>query len=52
MYRQILDFLSESLAQSKPPIILILGMRQVGKSTLAKALVERSEYKRFNFDIV
>ena len=52
MYRQILDFLSESLAQSKPPIILILGMRQVGKSTLAKALVERREYKRFNFDIV
>lgn len=52
MYRQVLDFLSESLVQSKPPIILILGMRQVGKTTLAKTLVGGREYKRFNFDIV
>ena len=53
MYRQVFDRLEKLLAQEKPPVILILGMRQAGKSTLAESLGKTAgEYVRFNFDLV
>src|SRR3989344_830450 len=51
MFRQISKSLSDLLDQNTPPIILVLGMRQVGKSTLALNLVKNSKYVRFNFDL-
>lgn len=52
MYRQVYEGLSKLLNQDRPPIILILGLRQVGKSTLAQSLGEGAGYVRFNFDLV
>lgn len=53
MFRRISARLEELLGQAKPPVILILGMRQVGKSTLALNLGDKmGGYVRFNFDLV
>jgi predicted AAA+ superfamily ATPase len=53
MYRQVFVKLEKLLAQNKPPVILILGMRQVGKSTLAQNLGKSTgECVRFNFDLI
>ncbi|EKE05145.1 MAG: hypothetical protein ACD_19C00425G0006 [uncultured bacterium] len=52
MYRQIQASLSKLISEEKSPIILILGMRQVGKSTLAANIVEGKEFVRFNFDLM
>lgn len=52
MYRQIQSNLSRLVLGEKSPIILILGMRQVGKSTLALNIVKENEYVRFNFDLI
>lgn len=52
MYRQIQDQLTSLLKTDKSPIILILGMRQVGKTTLATNIAGDSEFVRFNFDLV
>lgn len=52
MYRLVYEPLERLLRQKKPPIILILGLRQVGKSTLAMSLGDKKGYVRFNFDLV
>lgn len=52
MFRQLEEPLKKILYSKKSPIILILGMRQVGKSTLAMQLVKNHSFTRFNFDLV
>lgn len=52
MYRQIQAQLTNLLKNKKSPIILILGMRQVGKTTLAINIADELEFVRFNFDLV
>ena len=52
MHRIIQEKLKTLLSLPKSPIILILGMRQVGKSTLARSLVKDGEYFELNFDLV
>ncbi|MBI4034855.1 MAG: ATP-binding protein [Candidatus Chisholmbacteria bacterium] len=53
MYRQVFGRLEKLLVREKPPVILILGMRQAGKTTLAENLGKTvGEYVRFNFDLV
>lgn len=42
----------ELLESKKPPIILILGMRQTGKSTLASSLIGLRKVVKFNFDLI
>lgn len=51
MYRIILPQILKELRLQKPQIILILGMRQTGKTTLAKTAVSDREYVFFNFDL-
>ncbi len=52
MYRQIQAQLTNLLKDKKSPIILILGMRQVGKTTLATNIAGNFEFVRFNFDLL
>lgn len=53
MYRKIQDSLQDRVSQNKSPILLIIGMRQVGKSTLAVSLAKKfGKYVRFNFDLL
>lgn len=52
MYRQVEEKLTRLLVQPKAPIILILGLRQVGKSTLAQTLAKKQEWVRFDFDVL
>jgi hypothetical protein len=52
MYRQIQANLTKLISEEKSPIILILGMRQVGKSTLATNIADKKEFVRFNFDLI
>lgn len=51
MYRQIQSSLANQIDQPNSPILLIMGMRQVGKSTLAQSLVEGKNSVKFNFDL-
>lgn len=51
MYRQIQASLINQIEKPNPPILLIMGMRQVGKSTLAQSLVEGKKSVKFNFDL-
>ncbi len=50
-YRQIQAQLTKHLSGKNSPIILILGLRQVGKSTLAQNIAGAG-YVRFNFDLI
>lgn len=53
MYRQIQAELQAQISREKPPILLIMGMRQAGKSTLAVNLAKASgKYIHFNFDLL
>ncbi|MDQ7826414.1 MAG: ATP-binding protein [Candidatus Eremiobacteraeota bacterium] len=52
MYRQVLHEIGTLLDRRNPPIILILGLRQVGKSTLAKAACINRPSVFFNFDLI
>jgi predicted AAA+ superfamily ATPase len=66
MFREITNKIQGLLDQGKPPIILLLGLRQTGKTTLAKNLVnlpvashresssngvKDRKYQFFNFDL-
>lgn len=50
MYRQVTSQIEKILNSSWKPIILLLGPRQVGKSTLAHSLIPQQEQINFNFD--
>lgn len=50
MYRQVTSQIEKILNSSWKPIILLLGLRQVGKSTLARSLIPQQEQINFNFD--
>ncbi len=52
MHRQVLHEIGMLLDRGNPPIILILGLRQVGKSTLAKTVCTNRPAVFFNFDLV
>lgn len=52
MYRELSHQISLMLSQPHPPIILILGLRQTGKSTLVDALIKQLPHQRFSFDLV
>lgn len=52
MYRQVGEEIKHVLESAWMPIILILGARQVGKTTLAESLVPASDQVRFNFDLL
>jgi uncharacterized protein len=52
MYRFLEEKIKWTLAESGwQPIVLLLGLRQTGKSTLAKRVCEGKKYKLFNFDL-
>lgn len=52
MFRQVKSGLEQLFNAPRPPIILILGLRQTGKSTLATTLVANRPHVRFNFDLL
>src|SRR3990170_6121938 len=52
MYRVILEKVRSYIFSENPPIILILGLRQVGKSTLVQTICKDRPFARFNFDLV
>lgn len=52
MYRSIATSIQQTLQQKHPPIVLIVGLRQTGKSTLAKSLINTSPLQLFNFDLM
>lgn len=52
MYRIILHKIKTLLEAEKAPIVLILGLRQTGKSTLAMTACGDNPHVRFNFDLL
>ena len=52
MYRYISEDIKNALKAENPTIILILGLRQTGKTTLAKAVCSEKGYQMFNFDLL
>lgn len=53
MFRQIEKSLQAQISQNKAPILIITGMRQVGKTTLALNLAKSfGNYIHFNFDLL
>ena len=52
MYRYISEDIKNALKAENPTIILILGLRQTGKTTLAKAVCLEKGYQMFNFDLL
>lgn len=52
MYREVQARINKILNKSKPPIILILGLRQTGKTTLAKNICQGKKFQLFNFDLL
>lgn len=51
MYREISQQLIKFIQRSKPRAVLLLGLRQTGKTTLAKAICEKTKHQIFNFDL-
>ena len=51
MYRTILAQIQQELQSKSPQIVLILGMRQTGKTTLVKTAVTGRDHVFFNFDL-
>ncbi|MBI5356380.1 ATP-binding protein [Candidatus Collierbacteria bacterium] len=51
MFRHIKKELADLFKRPDSPIVLILGLRQVGKSTLAQDLLGEAERVRFDFDL-
>lgn len=52
MYRIILEKIKKILEKDNPPIILILGLRQTGKSTLAQTVSRDKPVVKFDFDLL
>jgi len=52
MYRQLFTSIADNYQTPKPFIVLILGLRQTGKSTLAKSVCQQfGHHQFFNFDL-
>ena len=51
MYREITKKIQNILGQKKSPIVLLLGLRQTGKTTLAKNISKKQKIQLFNFDL-
>lgn len=51
MYREISNQIKEALKPVHSPIILILGLRQTGKSTLVTNMLAPIPHQRFSFDL-
>jgi len=51
MFRILSAPLQKTLSQKNPPIIVLLGLRQTGKTTLAKTVCSSFRYQLFNFDL-
>lgn len=51
MYRELKKPIDRILDSKSSQIILILGLRQTGKTTLAKAVCSERKYQMFNFDL-
>ncbi|MBI5358041.1 ATP-binding protein [Candidatus Amesbacteria bacterium] len=52
MFRQVQADIKKVLESKWKPIILILGARQTGKTTLARSLTDPKDSIRFDFDIL
>lgn len=52
MYRRIANEVQKQLTSGALPVILLLGLRQSGKTTLAKAITQGIPTQTFNFDLV
>ena len=52
MFRQVGEDIKKVLNSQWRPIVLILGARQTGKTTLARSFVNPQEAIRFDFDIL
>lgn len=52
MYREISHQIKKFIQGPNPKAVLLLGLRQTGKTTLAKALCEKIKYQIFNFDLI
>jgi predicted AAA+ superfamily ATPase len=51
MFRQVQAGITNALASEWNPIVLILGPRQTGKTTLARSLADPGDTIRFDFDL-
>lgn len=51
MYRLLTYKIDHILSNNTPPIIMLLGLRQTGKTTLAKNILKNRKYQSFNFDL-
>lgn len=52
MYREINQLIKKFVQKPEPRVVLILGLRQTGKTTLAKDVCSGQKYQIFNFDLV
>ena len=52
MYRKVLHAVNTLLNRDNPPIVMILGLRQVGKTTLARTACGDRPSVFFNFDLI
>ena len=52
MYRILAAKIQKNFETSNPAIILIIGLRQTGKTTLAKNICHGKKLQLFNFDLV
>lgn len=52
MYRILSEKIMTNFESSKPSVVLIIGLRQTGKSTLAKSVCNGKKYQLFNFDLI
>lgn len=52
MYRTLAKKINQNFESANPTIVLIIGLRQTGKSTLAKNICEGKKYQLFNFDLI
>lgn len=50
-YRDILKKAKEITFGNPPRIVVIIGLRQTGKSTLARSICEGKDYKLFDFEL-
>ncbi|MEK9130272.1 MAG: ATP-binding protein [Patescibacteria group bacterium] len=52
MYREIAQQIKKIIKKPGSRIILLLGLRQTGKTTLVKTICEKEKHQIFNFDII